>query len=71
MNVAIGGGEADSALVNCSDGNPCTRDYYGQNGCVYIPVNGDDGNPCTMDYCGANGCVHSPVNCDDGNPCTQ
>jgi hypothetical protein len=64
-NAAFGGGEA-----NCSDGNPCTRDYYGLNGCVHDPLNCNDGNPCTMDNCGANGCVQYPVNCDDGNPCT-
>ena len=47
--------------VNCDDGNPCTMDLCGTNGCVHVPVNCDDGNPCTIDSCGANGCVHVPM----------
>ena len=69
-NVSISGGKNDIISVNCDDGNSCTRDYYGQNGCVHDPVNCEDGNPCTTDYCGSNGCIHNPANCDDRNPCT-
>ncbi|MDD1748437.1 MAG: hypothetical protein LUO89_01040 [Methanothrix sp.] len=56
--------------MNCDDGNSCTSDYCGANGCINDPVNCDDGNSCTSDYCGANGCVHDPVNCDDANAST-
>ena len=71
MNASISGGKNVTVSVNCDDGNSCTRDYFGQNGCVHDRLNCDDGNPCTMDYCGANGCVHDRLNCDDGNVCTD
>jgi hypothetical protein len=61
---------ATNISEDCDDKNPCTRDYYGEAGCVHDLVNCDDGNACTMDYCGAAGCVHDPVNCDDANTST-
>jgi hypothetical protein len=70
ISMPSNNGAVFNAAVSCNDGNPCTTDYYGANGCVHDPVNCDDQNPCTTDYCGANGCVHDPVNCDDQNPCT-
>jgi hypothetical protein len=64
------GPEAINKSPDCDDKNPCTRDYYGETGCVHDLVNCDDKNACTTDYCGAAGCVHDPVNCDDGNAST-
>ncbi len=70
INLTSSNGAAFNAAVSCNDGNPCTTDYYGANGCVHDPVNCDDKNPCTSDYCGPNGCIHDQVNCEDQNPCT-
>ncbi len=70
ISMPSNNGAGFNAAVSCNDGNPCTTDYYGANGCVHDQVNCDDKNPCTIDYCGPNGCVHDQVNCDDKNPCT-
>ena len=67
ISMPSNNGAGFNAAVSCNDGNPCTTDYYGANGCVYDPVNCDDQNPCTTDYCGPNGCVHDPVSCNGGN----
>ena len=63
--------DAIDTSASCDDNNPCTKDSYGENGCINDPVNCDDGSSCTYDYCGANGCVHDPIDCDDGCPCTS
>ncbi len=57
-NVSFGEGESVPASVNCDDGNSCTRDYYGQNGCVHDPVNCDNG---TVDI------ANAPSSSDEGN----
>ncbi|MDD4652842.1 MAG: hypothetical protein PHQ34_11495 [Methanothrix sp.] len=46
--------------MNCDDGNPCTADSCGAEGCVHDPVNCDDGNASTADSCGPSGCVNTP-----------
>ncbi len=61
----------------CDDGNPCTKDSCGPDGCVHEPISGgtcDDGNVCTTnDTCSNGTCVGTPItgaSCDDGNACT-
>ncbi|OPY52294.1 MAG: hypothetical protein A4E49_01901 [Methanosaeta sp. PtaU1.Bin112] len=53
--------QASSIPESCDDGNPCTRDSYGANGCVHDPVNCDDGNASTLDSCGSSGCINMPL----------
>ena len=59
----------------CHDGNPCTDDSCGVEGCQYAPLTGDvcdDGNECTLaDNCLAGKCAGAqPEDCDDGDVCT-
>jgi hypothetical protein len=60
----------------CDDGNECTIDSCGLDGCVHAPrtdASCSDGNACTvMDRCTADGtCRGMPRECDDRNPCTD
>jgi len=55
----------------CDDGDSCTIDSCGLEGCLHTPVGCDDGDPCTVDSCWPEGCLHDSVDCDDGDPCTQ
>ena len=62
--------------LDCSDGNPCTKDSCNpSNGCGHSPIPGscDDGNPCTTsDQCVEGKCKAGGfANCDDGNVCTD
>ncbi len=63
----------------CNDGNPCTKDQCGSNGCSYAPLEGaacNDANLCTKnDQCKEGKCTGSQIfpgtDCDDdNNPCT-
>ena len=61
----------------CSDGNPCTTDGCGANGCTHAAVAAGtacpDGNACNgAETCSANGACGpgSPPVVDDGNACT-
>ncbi|MFT5430682.1 MAG: hypothetical protein ACI9OJ_001358 [Myxococcota bacterium] len=57
----------------CDDGNPCTDDRCGADGCESEPNDEacDDGEPCTTnDQCGGGGCVGATIGCEDNNPCT-
>ncbi len=65
------------ATLLCNDGNTCTTDACGAQGCVFTPVgNGaacSDGNACTSnDACTAGQCQpgSAVTVCDDQNPCT-
>ena len=53
--------EAVDITASCDDSNPCTRDSFGENGCLHDPVNCDDGNASTTDLCGSSGCVNTPL----------
>ncbi|KAN0036151.1 hypothetical protein ACTA71_005453 [Dictyostelium dimigraforme] len=59
--------------INCDDGNPCSDDTCGPNGCTSTleDLNCYTGNQCLNSVCTANGCIHTPINCDDGNPCSD
>ncbi len=58
----------------CNDGNACTTDGCGANGCSHannaIPCS--DGNKCTIDACTAGSCQSTATSgaCNDGNACT-
>lgn len=56
--------------VNCDDGNECTIDGCGPNGCYHVYA--DDGAPCNgkCGKCKAGKCDPNAVNCDDGLKCT-
>ncbi len=68
--------------ADCDDGNICTDDYCGPEGCCHNdPICDDDfdcidGNICTDDWCDGAGCCHNDpeceedADCDDGNICT-
>lgn len=60
--------------IECNDGNPCTRDYVGDDGlCLSGPADCDDGNACTVDSCSErDGCLHVVPDgqCADADPCT-
>jgi cysteine-rich repeat protein len=63
------------APLDCDDGNTCTKDSCGANGCIHEPLTQtacDDSNQCTTtDLCAAGICVGSGVkSCDDGKICT-
>lgn len=45
----------------CDDGNPCTKDYRGDEGCRHDPIDCDDENSATTDFCTSSGCVHVPI----------
>jgi len=74
--VCVSGACSPGAPVVCDDGNPCTADACGANGCEHAPA--ADGSVCAAaDLCHGGGvCVNgacppgAPVVCDDGNPCT-
>ncbi|MBM4343583.1 MAG: hypothetical protein FJ100_09430 [Deltaproteobacteria bacterium] len=60
----------------CDDGNPCTSDACGAQGCTHLPGAGttcDDGNACTSgDACTDKAvCAGGPKVCNDGNSCTD
>lgn len=63
--------------LNCDDGEICTKDSCGANGCIHTALTGNDcsdGDPCTTgDKCGNDGTCHqgAPINCDDGQFCTS
>lgn len=66
-------------LSQCDDGNPCTIDGCGPDGCTHEPaLNGsscDDDNACTTnDACFGGECIGTPLSdgmrCDDGDSCT-
>jgi len=70
-----GGACKGGALLDCDDGNGCTKDSCDPEvGCIHETLEGecDDGNACTVgDHCAAGLCVAGGViDCDDGNPCT-
>jgi hypothetical protein len=57
------------------DGNSCTEEACGQQGCTYpATADGtscDDGDACTTgDRCAGGSCGGTPLNCDDANACT-
>ena len=55
----------------CDDGDPCTQDSCGDEGCLNEPVPGccqtdedcDDGDDCTEDTCLGGGCAYAPLGC--------
>jgi hypothetical protein len=65
----------------CDDGNACTTDTCGPNGCVNLPVDCEDGLFCTADSCepdtgciatsacppATDGCVFRNISCDENN----
>jgi len=57
----------------CDDGNACTADRCGPDGCKHERiVCADDHDLCTTDTCDPRaGCVHIPIVCDDFDPCTE
>lgn len=61
-------------LLNCDDGNPCTTDSCGSQGCAHAANTFacDDGDGCTTgDVCSQGVCLGpTPLSCDDANPCT-
>jgi hypothetical protein len=62
-------------LLECDDGNDCTKDFCKEDACDYAQLDGpcDDGDPCTEgDYCKDGICAGGPgaPDCDDGDPCT-
>ena len=67
---------AASVPLVCEDGNPCTQDTCGAEGCAFPPDDAgacDDGNPCsTGDHCSGGSChVTGTLICDDGDVCTD
>ena len=60
----------------CDDGDPCTRDECGLDGClvsgILVDEECDDEDPCTVDdVCNEKGeCAGIPLQCEDGNACT-
>lgn len=61
---------------SCDDGNLCTTDGCGAQGCSHVAISCDDGNACTADSCepstGVCGSAPTPgESCDDGNACTS
>jgi hypothetical protein len=57
------------------DGNSCTEEACGQQGCAYAATadgtSCDDGDACTTgDRCASGSCGGTPLNCDDANACT-
>ena len=68
-------GRCVGTLVDCRDGNPCTRDACDpDSGCIHPPADGvpcDDGNSCTdVDLCLGGSCQGRATACEDGNPCS-
>lgn len=63
-----------TSSADCDDGNPCTKDACGADGCTYSPDNAascDDGDACTDgDICTEGVCAGAPRECDDENACT-
>ena len=59
--------KAVPAFVNCDDGNLCTRDYFGANGCVHDPVNCNDETAGVAAASGSCGCANAPLINDKGN----
>ncbi len=58
--------------AQCDDGNPCTDDACGAQGCVFMPHPGacDDGDACTSDDTCLDGtCTGTPVVCGDDPDC--
>ncbi|MEC8024156.1 MAG: hypothetical protein VX223_09505, partial [Myxococcota bacterium] len=68
---------------DCGDGNPCTLDGCGLDGCTNEPPDCDDGESCTVDTCDplSGECTHEILpncfvgctqdsHCDDGKVCT-
>lgn len=71
---AVGSCNAGS-LLDCDDGNPCTKDSCNPLvGCKHTNSSDpcDDKDPCTLtDKCVGGSCVGTgAMPCDDGNPCT-
>jgi len=57
--------------VSCDDGNPCTRDYGGDEGCRHESISCDDGDSNTIDTCGPSGCINTPAPASEENPNRQ
>ncbi|MFT7624352.1 MAG: hypothetical protein ACI9WU_003539 [Myxococcota bacterium] len=70
------GGQCVPSLLPlvCADGQACTNDVCGPDGCLFIAKAGgcSDGTECTVDdFCEKGDCKSGPpLNCDDGNVCT-
>ncbi|MFH1530373.1 MAG: hypothetical protein ABIK09_06515 [Pseudomonadota bacterium] len=67
---------AGAFALDCSDGNPCTKDTCNPfSGCGHSPIPEvcDDGNPCTTsDQCVNGQCAAGGfLNCSDNNVCTD
>lgn len=62
-----------SSLMDCSDGNECTKDWCQAGyGCKHEAIVCNDNDPCTTDSCDVTkGCVFLPKTCDDSNACTK
>ncbi len=62
------------ATLDCDDGNPCTADSCGAEGCINRAISGgcNDGNACTIgDTCAAGVCQPgAPKSCADADACT-
>ncbi|MFT5433974.1 MAG: hypothetical protein ACI9OJ_004686 [Myxococcota bacterium] len=60
--------------LHCDDGEPCTNDVCGPEGCLALPKAGacEDGTQCTVgDFCEKGECKSGELrNCEDGNICT-
>lgn len=66
--VCDGAGSCRGRARSCDDGDACTTDACGPDGCVHVPVRCESDDPCQVARCDARlGCVSEPA--DDGASC--